>query len=293
MPLSEAALSTWAQGPASTEQEHADSSVAAVLAALRARYGTRVRIFAQGSYRNRTNVRRESDVDLVALDTGSQFAAFPGVSPQAASVLRSRLPASDWTFQQFKSDVEGLLRTHFGTQRVRRQDKCINLTRVVGNISADIVPAFVHVRYDSAGAIRAQGIEFQSDQGDHHNSFPDEHYASGVEKHTTTQRQYKKMVRILKCIRNSLATPQDTGPGGTPSFFIESLVYNADNALFVGDTYRQELKTVLQGLWTALGEAGVEERFVEVSRLKWLFRGPKTVDAAKAFITAAWTAVGY
>ncbi len=63
----EDAFSTWAQPPSKTEQdrcENAETAVKnAISASTRLKYKN-IKVFAQGSYRNNTNVKRESDVDI-------------------------------------------------------------------------------------------------------------------------------------------------------------------------------------------------------------------------------------
>lgn len=58
---------TWSQGPGVTEQTKAENAERAIRKAIDASDTLRrlqVDVFAQGSYRNRTNVRQESDVDI-------------------------------------------------------------------------------------------------------------------------------------------------------------------------------------------------------------------------------------
>ncbi len=66
----EAQFREWAKPPGKTEQDRCDNAVSAIRNAIRASEKLRSRgvsIFAQGSYRNNTNVRKDSDVDIGVL----------------------------------------------------------------------------------------------------------------------------------------------------------------------------------------------------------------------------------
>src|SRR3981081_3462706 len=63
----EAQLRAWATPPGAAEKQKIDTAESEVRAAIRASSALNARqveVFAQGSYRNRTNVPRESDVDI-------------------------------------------------------------------------------------------------------------------------------------------------------------------------------------------------------------------------------------
>ena len=63
-------FSAWSKPPGKTEQERCDRAVRAIkdsVAADATLAAKNVRTFPQGSYRNRTNVRQDSDVDVCAL----------------------------------------------------------------------------------------------------------------------------------------------------------------------------------------------------------------------------------
>jgi tRNA nucleotidyltransferase (CCA-adding enzyme) len=76
----EDSLKSWAKPPGETEQGKCDNAVRmirqAVEASTRLR-GKNIRVFAQGSYCNRTNVRQDSDVDVCVLCTDTFFYDLP------------------------------------------------------------------------------------------------------------------------------------------------------------------------------------------------------------------------
>ncbi len=291
MAVTEDQLARWARGPSQTETERCDTTIRRITDALRSELGTRVSVFAQGSYRNNTNVRQDSDVDVVVRDNQSYFSDTAQMSPAALQRYNAAFSPSTHTFEQFKVQVHRLLTTTFGT-RVQRRNKCIFVPETATGVNGDVVPAFVHKRFDANGGVIAEGIEFLADRGGKFDSFPEQHYNNGVAKNDATSRMFKRMVRILKNVRGALVQQGTITEDAMSSFFIECLVFNAPNAAFSGTTYFQASKNLIEALWAATNDAA-NTQFVEVNRLKWLFVGGRTVPQARAFLQAAYTFIGH
>ena len=112
--------------------------------------------------------------------------------------------SSNYTFGQYKNEVESALRLAFGDSMVERKNKCLRVAGNTNRTPIDIVPAFEHHRYSSYDVVSYKGIEFFSDAGPRIYSFPEQHYQSGVTKNADTSRSFKAMVRILKRVRQRL-----------------------------------------------------------------------------------------
>ena len=71
----ETIFSTWAQSPSATERERIERTINSIKKALSAddSLRTKSKVFVQGSYRNRVNVKRDSDVDIGILYTGNDI----------------------------------------------------------------------------------------------------------------------------------------------------------------------------------------------------------------------------
>ncbi len=70
----------WAKPPGQTEQNRYDNAVSSIRSVIRASGKLRDRgisVFTQGSYRNNTNVRADSDVDFGILCTDTFFYDLP------------------------------------------------------------------------------------------------------------------------------------------------------------------------------------------------------------------------
>jgi predicted nucleotidyltransferase len=62
-------FSSWAQAPGTTEATRIENAITAIKKALAAdpKVSSVTKVFVQGSYRNRVNVRQDSDVDIGVL----------------------------------------------------------------------------------------------------------------------------------------------------------------------------------------------------------------------------------
>lgn len=80
-----------------------------------------------------------------------------------------------------------------------------------------------------------------------------------------------------------------------PSFLIECLVWNADVAAFSKDSYSAIIRYIIANLWNNTRKDADCQKWVEVNRMKWLFRDsqPWTRDDANRFLQAAWIYIGY
>src|SRR5205085_842927 len=76
----EATFTSWAAGPGTTEQtraENAEKGVKKAIAANAKLAQMDITVFPHGSYRNRTNVRQDSDVDICVRLNSTFFTEYP------------------------------------------------------------------------------------------------------------------------------------------------------------------------------------------------------------------------
>src|SRR5256885_8992763 len=106
----------WGQGPGPTEATKCANAETAVRKAIDAWHAfdhLTIRVFPQGSYRNRTNVRAESDVDIaVCLMETSFFDDYSFAPDLTRETLR--IKQATYHYRDFKNDVENALVSHFG-----------------------------------------------------------------------------------------------------------------------------------------------------------------------------------
>lgn len=303
----ETQLRTWAKAPGTVEQakmETAEKEIRAAISGYPALAARNIKVFPQGSYRNRTNIPTESDVDICVVLKDVIFSDWTFTEGQswktpdqvAAFWREAGLSEAAYQYAEFKNDVGGALVTHFGASAVKRGDKAFDVHESSRWVDSDVVPAFEHHRWERDYYRRLTstvGTEFVSDSGKRIINWPQQHYDNGVAKNTATGERFKAMARALKNLRNEMADAGIEAAKPIPSFLIECIVYNVPNSNFGNYTYTRDMKNVIAVGWEATQseEAADRAKWVEVSTLKWLFHflQPWTRQAAADFLWAAWS----
>lgn len=291
----EAVFGSWSQAPSQTETEKAENAERAVTNAIAdddVLAEKSIRVFAQGSYRARTNVRQDSDVDVcVCLQSPFITQYDDGLSDSDFGFVNA-----DYTAANFKNDVERALIAHFGADAVDRGTKAFDVHENSYRIDADVVPALEYRWYYKLGEKPGLivGTALFPDGGNRIENFPDHNYDNGVTKNTRTNRRYKRIVRILKRLRNEMADARIKSAAAMSSYLIECLTWNVPNELFVGDTFRPTMQLVLGHLWAGTKEESKCAAWLEVNQIKYLFhpKQPWTREQAHTFIDDAWDYVG-
>ncbi len=286
-------LTTWSTGPSKTEEEKCENAETAIRKAIAANEKLAdldITVFAQGSYRARTNVRQDSDVDICVRLNSTFFTTYPeGMTDQHVGNS-----AGSITFEEYKSLIHTALNARFGADSVTRGKKAFDVHANSYRVDADVVPTFAH-RYYFEDRTFISGVAFIVDGGGRIHNWPEQALANGVKKHEATGRRYKKMVRILKRLRNEMQEEKISAADNIASFLIESLVYNVPNSEFSTDSYYEDLRNVLVSTYNATKTDEADKDWREVNGIKYLFH-PKqgwTREQANAFLLGCWRYVGY
>jgi len=236
---------TWSGPTSDTEDQKRDRTENAIRDAILNSpelTGRAVRVFAKGSYKNNTNVRLDSDVDVaVEFQEAMYYDAMDEVEGLSQAGLGLTPYSGSYPIGRFKDDVEHALVKHFGSLAVDRGNKAIHLREDSRSLSADVVPCFTYHRYYAMGynsrPLYFEGIQIHPESGSRIENWPQQSYENGTAKNNATGRRYKRMVRILKRLENSMV--EEGIIEEVPSFLIESLVYNVPNEGFHNETYLQ------------------------------------------------------
>jgi hypothetical protein len=281
----------WSKPPTATEEQRCTNAESVVRNAIRSysAFASRnIEVFAQGSYRNGTNVRANTDVDICVRCTDVCFAELP------AGYTNSDVGLVDasYTYAEFKNDVEHALKSYLWASAVSRGKKAIDLHANTYRVDADVVPTFEHRRYSVSNGIKRylSGTELHPDNGGRIVNWPHQNYENGTSKNNATGTRFKKLVRVLKRLRDEMVAEGNAAAKPIPSYLIECLVWNAPNHAFVDDQYAENLRAILLYLYSnTQTDIGCNE-WREVNQLKYLFWAgqPWTRAAANSFIVAAW-----
>lgn len=237
MPIPAAQLSTWTNQGGTAASSNAYSAISRALQAPTSTVRNRnFEIFLQGSYRNTTNIYGDSDVDVVLALNETTTSNSASLTPHDRLLVPAGMPAQ-YTVQMFRNDVLASLRAAFGLNRVREGRRAINVNTGHGR-EADVIPSIVYYHYYRSGQLSGlyyyEGIAFLSGNQWIYN-FPKQHIDNGQAKNIRTNGRYKPAVRMFKNARNGAVARKYLPAADAPSYFIEGLLYNVPDNLFVAD----------------------------------------------------------
>lgn len=292
-------LSKWIKPSSEHEKAQQDRAEAMVRTAIKASAefdGSSLKIYTKGSYPNNTNVRRDSDVDVVVELHDCFYHDY-------ASGLTSPTPSigapyeGPWTPGKWRSAVRDALVGHFGAASIDATGKiAIEVSAVAGSRpSADVVPSFNYYRYDSADRSRSQNgsVVFPSDGGAKVVNWPQQQLDKGRALNTASGSRYKNYVRALKNAENTLCRA-GTLPA-LPSYFMECLVFNVPAPTLKAGTLDEGFRATLKSVWDQLKIESVKTTMVEPNLQKYLFTWDKkwTLQDGENLIREAWNYLGY
>jgi hypothetical protein len=295
-------FNSWSKPPGQNEADRIENAVAAVRKALDADdfLAVNTKVFVQGSYRNRVNVRQESDVDIGVLYTGNTF--YPHYPPGKTHEDFRNIEAT-YNYEDFKHRIANALVARFGQSSVKRGNKAFDVHANTYRVDADVVPLFVHRRYSTDGSYIC-GVQLNADDGTRIQNWPErlyneahwpaQHYENGVAKNEVTSRGYKGVVRILKKLRHLMVDRGIDAAKPIPGFLIECLVWNVPDAYLMHDTWDKNVQSALIHLWSNTKTLETCNDWREVNEFKDIFRGSPSKKLAHAheFINAAWDHIG-
>ncbi|MDX1963905.1 MAG: nucleotidyltransferase [Pirellulales bacterium] len=264
-----------------------------------------IRTYLQGSYKNSTNVRGDSDVDMGSQSQESFFYdlddlpddSIPSYSNMAKSLrkkVQESIVDSRFTYWDYRRDVYASLKLEYGV--VEDGNKAIRIDGNTYRLDADVLPCLGFRMYfkDLTGnADYHQGIGFLTSQSKRIVNFPDQHFDNLGAKDRRNNNKVKGCVRIMKRLRNELEDAGRWDRKRSPSFYLESLVWNVPDHVFSGG-YSSVLQNVLAHLWNDLREKKQQNdlrAYTQANNIFYLFH-PEfwNVDDALAFIDEIWKA---
>ena len=298
----ESVFRSWSTPPSETEQAKIDNALRAVRNAIdksERLKQRKIKVFVQGSYRNRVNVRQDSDVDVGVMFCDGFLVQYP----QGKTHADFGNVAASYTFAEFKNDLHAALVDHFGQAAVTRGNKAFDIKANTCRVDADVVPLFEFRQYWENGTYRA-GVALVPDGGSRIENYPERlleswpqtplHYENGVSKNERTGRRFKGLVRIFKNLCNEMSAAGHAPAKAVPSYLLECLVWNVSDSQFDGETWDARVQAALLFLWAATRDEAACKDWREVDGLKYLFHAaqPWTRQQAYAFVDCAWTYVG-
>lgn len=235
MPISENQLQTWSNQGALVKSKSTADSIKNALNNYDKFPTSNYEVYLQGSYKNDTNIRGESDVDVV-IQLNETF--FNNLNEEQKK--RLGLEPAKYNYDEYYSDVLEALNNYFGSNSVKPKSKCIKIAENDNRLPADVIVStlyrsYLKVEQDSY----VEGISFfTSDTGRRIINYPKQVYDNGVAKNKSTNGMFKHMVRIFKNMRKNANAK-------APSYYIQCLLYNIPSSNYV-DNYFQTCINLLE-----------------------------------------------
>ncbi len=237
MAIPEEKLESWSAQGATVTSKATYKSVRKALETFEDLKGINFDIYLQGSYKNNTNILGESDVDIVVqLDTIFNK-DLSSLTSSEKNLYKSVYKSATYSLSEFKNIVLEALKSYYTYQEVSEGDKCIKVAKNSNRLDADIIVCNQYRKYKQFTSVLNQsyveGIIFNSKSGRTIISYPKVHYDNGSTKNSETKNKFKPTVRLFKNARSYMINNGIIESSLAPSFFVESLLYNVPNNLFV------------------------------------------------------------
>jgi hypothetical protein len=283
--IPEKQLETWT-GVGSVQQSSATyQSIKGVLDHTDAPYASRnIDSFLQGSYCNDTNIRGDTDVDIV-LRTKALFHYNIDVlpEPQKAEFRRVHPDPAPYQLSDFKKDVVSWLNQKYGSDLDTSGKKALRLKQNGNRRSADVLLVAPHKRYtrylgeQPGGQTLVEGALFVTTDGTHIVNYPKQHSDNMTTKHQATSKRLKPTVRIYKNMRNQMIERGIIKPGVAPSYFIEGLLHNVPDDTF-GTSWEETVVDTFNWIdgnepANFMGANGIHPLIRDNARTSWSVQG--------------------
>lgn len=248
--IPESQLQTWAAFVPSAISKDTADSIRTTLKAMESLRSRDFNVYLQGSYKNDTNLRGDSDVDVV-VELGSIFSSNAASLPaDQYQRYHQSFPDATYTLADFRREVIDSLCNRYTPQKVDISgNKAI---RVLGNpgtrLDADLLVCMEYRTYQSfygPTSPYVPGVRFYT-QREHREviNYPNVHYDNGCKKHASTRDWFKRTVRTYKRARNKVVEKGWMQADIAPSYFVECLLSNVPDHRF-GVTYQENFYDVL------------------------------------------------
>jgi hypothetical protein len=269
MSIQETQLEAWSGQGAVTNSVNTHTYVRNALNAHSWPQGMKYEVYLQGSYANTTNIRGESDVDVVAECTS---VAYSNLDENEKRQLG--LGVGSHNFTEFRREVIAALTNYRDGSTV--DPSGANAVEVVpppnsNRLKADVIPCVTYNEYQSLKII-ATGLTFWNQHNQQQIiNFPKPHIRNGEQKNATgkTNGWYKPSVRMFKNARRQMVGDNNDLRKRFPSYFVECLFYNVPDSNY-GYSYQRTYTQAVDYLAKALSN-GTADKFTTQSGRQWLF----------------------
>jgi len=259
MAIPEKIIESWANHGAIVLSKQTHESIRLALTSEKSLIkGKDYKVYLQGSYKNSTNIRGDSDVDVV-VELQSTFSPdismLSNVEKESYKSVYQGIAKYDW--KNFRYDVMQSLINYYGNNSVCSGNKSLKLSPSSSRLPADIIPCIQHRKYtnfvDGKNNVYIGGIKFYTIKENYPViNYPEIHYSNGILKNRelATNGWFKPTIRVFKNARNKLLERGLIPDELASSYHIENLLYNIPDELF-GNSYQWTFYNIVNWLNSA------------------------------------------
>jgi hypothetical protein len=186
MPIPESQFERWSNQGAVTTAKQTHESIRIALDSYNWPNG-KPEVYLQGSYKNNTNIRGDSDVDVV-VQLNSIFRS----NLTEAQKQRFGVTKATYSWYDFREDVKKALKEYYGSSKIQEGKKTLKVQ--TSYLPADVVVCIQYRKYPSnANSVDnyVEGMTFYvPSECFWIVNFPKLHYQNGVEKNQRTNGWY-------------------------------------------------------------------------------------------------------
>lgn len=187
--------------------------------------------FLQGSYCNDTNVRGDSDVDVVLRQNLLFYYNLDALGEAEKAEFRRIHPGpAQYDLAAFKKDVIAGLSKSFGIDLDTSGSKALFVRGRADRRNADILVAAPHRRFiaypNQQDQRFVEGVIFFTSNETSIINYPKQHFDNLTRKHQETNEWFKPAVRMFKNMRTRTVEEGLLGEGVAPSYFLEGTLHN-------------------------------------------------------------------
>lgn len=239
MAIPENQLKIWAQPGTVKGAKNTHAAIRNALGRLQWPEDVRYRTYLQGSYRNNTHLRRQSDVDVVVELTSLPIRDGSLLPDSQKALLKRTFPDPEYGWRGFRRDVLRAITAGFGESRVREGRKTLKLVMESPEIPVDVVVAVRYLKYTEYAGQRSykhtEGMGlYLPTEGRWTISYPHLHRRNGVGKEKATNWWFRRTIRMFKNARAQLVEEGRLAPATARSYQIECLLYNVPDGRWGG-----------------------------------------------------------
>jgi hypothetical protein len=267
-------LSDWTKPAFGNEEQLATNTEQAIRSAVEKHTilsNMNLRFIPKGSFKNNTNVRRDSDIDIAIVHKDHVATDYvEGATQQDAGLV----PYTGLSKYDFKAAVGEAMCKEFGSAAVDGSGN--KVFRIRGSqkvLDADVIPSTQYWYIGKTWQRKGIGLILDRPDGKTHFNYPDHHFDNGIAKNNTTGRRYKRAVRIMKNMENKLVEEGRIQP--FPSFLVECLAYNTPDYIYnTATSWRELITNIAVHIWgyvKTTEEPAERQRWREVNGHKYLF----------------------